>query len=195
MMKFLIIIHMRHFLKLITLSAVCCMSFNSCGNRELRKQMSSFMAREIVLPAEMTRIQDGKMKPVYNMALDKPTLILFYGKDECSSCAIHHLSDDLSSFKRLEEEKDCRVMILFSISQDQFLDVPDEICELEFPFPVYVDIYGDFYRENEDFPSDRRFHSFLVGVDGHPVFVGSPFDSDNLRRLFERALMRTEKRK
>lgn len=79
-------------------------------------------------------------------------------------------------------------MILFSPSEDDQLDVQDQIRELKFPFPVYVDLYGDFYRLNKDFPSDRRFHSFLLGIDSHPIFVGNPLHGEKLYKVFEKVL-------
>lgn len=33
---------------------------------------------------------------------------------------------------------------------------------VKFQFPIYVDLYGDFYRINKDFPSDRRFTNFGI---------------------------------
>lgn len=50
--------------------------------------------------------------------------------------------------------------------------------------------YVSFYRLNKDFPSDRRFHSFLLGADSHPVFVGNPLHDEELSKIFEKVLDR-----
>lgn len=176
--------------RLIILLTLCDMFFVSCGNQDLRKQMREFMSKEIVMPVELTEIKDGHMRSV-RMTTDEPMLIVFYGKDECSSCAINHLNDDLSGFSEIEQSGKCKVVILFSPSEDDMLDVQEKIRELKFRLPVYVDLYGDFYRLNKDFPSDRRFHSFLLGKDAHPVFVGNPLHSDKLSEIFEKVLDET----
>ena len=38
---------------------------------------------------------------------------------------------------------------------------------------------------NRDIPDDRRFHSFLIDVDGHPVYIGNPTANDELLALFD----------
>ena len=166
---------------------LCCTVLVSCGDWELRRQMKSFMAQVITLPSELQEIKCGSISPV-TITMSNSTMVFFYGNDECSSCAIDHLKDDLLGFVDIEQSGKCKVVVLFSPSEDDQLDVQDQIRELKFPFPVYVDLYGDFYRINKDFPSDRRFHSFLLGNDAHPVFVGNPLHGKKLYKVFEKVL-------
>lgn len=166
---------------------LCCTVLVSCGDWELRRQMKSFMAQVITLPSELQEIKCGSISPV-TITMSNSTMVFFYGNDECSSCAIDHLKDDLLGFVDIEQSGKCKVVVLFSLSEDDQLDVQDQIRELKFPFPVYVDLYGDFYRINKDFPSDRRFHSFLLGNDAHPVFVGNPLHGKKLYKVFEKVL-------
>ena len=179
---------------MVLCSVLCNAAFVSCGNQDFRQQMREFMSKEIVMPVELTEIKDGHMCSA-KMTTDEPMLIVFYGKDECSSCAINHLSDDLSGFADIEQSGKCKVVILFSPSEDDVLDVQEQIRELKFPFPIYVDLYGDFYRINKGFPPDRRFHSFLLGKDAYPVFVGNPLHSKKLSEIFVKALDRARLRK
>ena len=178
---------MKHIVIRNAVSAVILCAVLGCSQQSLRREMKEFMSNEIALPVELTEIKDGHMRSV-KMTMDKPMLIVFYGVDECSSCAINHLNDDLSGFVDIEQSGKCKVVILFSPSEDDQLDVQDQIRELKFPFPVYVDLYGDFYRINKDFPSDRRFHSFLLGNDAHPVFVGNPLHGKKQYKVFEKVL-------
>ena len=175
--------------RIICAMVLCGVVFAGCGNRELRKQVSLFMAHKITLPSELLEVKCGSISPV-TIAVDKPMLIFFYGNEECSSCAVIHLKDDLSGFVDIEQSGKCKVVILFSPSEDDLMDVREQIRELKFPFPVYVDLYGDFYRINKDFPSDRRFHSFLLGTDAHPVFVGNPLHNNELSKIFDKIIDR-----
>ncbi len=161
--------------------------FSSCGHYRLRQQMKSFMERQIVLPTEMIKITEGHTVSAV-IASDKPELVIFHGKDECSSCAINHLYDDLPGLKEIAENRNCEVVLLFSPAQEDILEVQEQIRDLKFPFPIYLDLYGDFYRLNEDFPADARFHSFLIGKDGHPVFIGNPLHGSALQEVFENTL-------
>ena len=95
-----------------------------------------------------------------------------------------------TGFVDIEQSGKCKVVVLFSPSEDDLMDVQEKIRGLEFHFPIYVDFYGDFYRLNKDFPSDRRFHSFLLGADSHPVFVGNPLHDEELSKIFEKVLDR-----
>ena len=178
---------MKHIVIRNAVSAVILCAVLGCSQQSLRREMKEFMSNEIALPVELTEIKDCHMRSV-KMTMDKPMLIVFYGMDECSSCAINYLNDDLSGFVDIEQSGKCKVVILFSPSEDDQLDVQDQIRELKFPFPVYVDLYGDFYRINKDFPSDRRFHSFLLGNDAHPVFVGNPLHGKKQYKVFEKVL-------
>ncbi len=158
-----------------------------CRNGELRKKMISFMSHKVLLPEELVEVKNGYINSSKNI-LEFPAFVLFYGKDECTSCAMNHLKEELPKFENIEQNSKCKVLILFSPSEDEMLDVQEQIRMLKIQFPIYIDLYGDFYRINTDFPSDRRFHSFLLDKDGYPVFVGNPLYSEKLSVLFEKVL-------
>ena len=178
---------MRRMLKFILM--MCCAALLcGCSNIKLRRQMKDFMAHKIVLPQELMEICDGRTRPVC-VSVDSPMLILFYGKNECSLCAINHLADDLDEIKMVEKSGQCKVLILFSLTtEDDQIEIPEQIRESKFSFPIYLDLYGDFYRYNAEFPNDARFHSFLVGTDGYPVFIGNPLKDSRLRKVFNETL-------
>lgn len=178
---------MRRMLKFILM--MCCAALLcGCSNMKLRRQMKDFMAHKIVLPQELMEICDGRTRSAC-VSFDSPMLILFYGKNECSLCAINHLADDLDEIKRIEELGRCKVLIFFSLTtEDEQIEIPERVRESEFSFPIYLDLYGDFYRYNAEFPDDERFHSFLVGTDGYPVFIGNPLKDSRLRKVFNETL-------
>ena len=178
---------MRRMLKFILM--MCCAALLcGCSNMKLRRQMKDFMGRKVVFPQELMEICAGRTRSAY-VSFDSPMLILFYGKNECSLCAINHLADDLDEIKRIEELGRCKVLIFFSLTtEDEQIEIPERVRESEFSFPIYLDLYGDFYRYNAEFPDDERFHSFLVGTDGYPVFIGNPLKDSRLRKVFNETL-------
>lgn len=93
---------MKHIVIRNAVSAVILCAVLGCSQQSLRREMKEFMSNEIALPVELTEIKDGHMRSV-KMTMDKPMLIVFYGVDECSSCAINHLKDDLLGFVDIEQ--------------------------------------------------------------------------------------------
>ena len=80
-------------------------------------------------------------------------------------------------------------MTVFSPRQEEYDEVMKQLILLDFPYPVYIDFSGSFRGGNaETIPEDRRFHVFLMDVNGHPVFVGNPMSGEDLMVLFEKAL-------
>lgn len=67
------------------------------------------------------------------------------------------------------------------------------VCQIN--LLLYLDCDGNFARQNFHIPSDKRFHSFLIGRNGKPIFVGDPLAGDALWNLFCKVVdeMNTEK--
>ena len=182
---------MKSYYNLLAEIVFCIVLITSYGNQQLRKDMRAFMDSQIVFPNEVVMVKEGRYLST-RITCDKPLLVLFHGKEECSSCVINHLYEDLSGIENVVKTGKCDIVILFSPVQDEMLDIQEQIRDLKFPFPVYVDLYGDFYRLNANFPSDKRFHSFLLGKDGHPKFVGNPFEGESLMLVFEKVLKKID---
>ena len=67
-----------------------------------------------------------------------------------------------------------------------------DLMRLNYPYALYVDIDGSFEKANPGLPDDKRFHSFLLDRDGHPVFIGNPAASEQLWMLFKEVLANLE---
>lgn len=163
----------------------------SCCN-SLPRELREFMALEISIPSDMLCIEEGHVISASAVS-DSAVLVIYHGRNECSSCTIAHMYDNLSALEEISSCGKCRVMVIFSPPEDDVLDIIDKIRALKYPFPLYVDQYGDFARLNPDLPADKRFHSFLIGSSRHPVFVGNPSGSGRLYALFVKVLGSLEK--
>lgn len=177
----------HHWLKCIVhfvLNIVLMCALIACERQGLHNEMRKFMSKEVYFPSTMIEITEGRILSG-KIKMVRPALVFFHGKEECSSCAIGQIVKNLSEFNRIENVWNCKVVIIFSPDIDDALNVQEQIRKRHIPFPIYLDLYGDFYQDNDDFPSDPRFHSFLLGKDAHPVFIGNPLYDDRLSRLFE----------
>ena len=83
-------------------------------------------------------------------------------------------------------------MTIFSPRAEELEEFRLQLSVQDIGFPVYVDTYGSFAGENAGIPEDERFHSFLVGGDGRPVFVGNPLGSEKLQDVFQKVLADTK---
>lgn len=52
---------------------------------------------------------------------------------------------------------------------------------------MIVDINGTFSKVNDNIPSEKMFHTFLI-KDGYPIYVGDPLKSKKLMRLFNKSV-------
>lgn len=177
---------MRKFKTLATL-AVLAVAVVGC-NRGLRKEVKSFMQSSISIPKELIKIQNGHVSSDEEFVYDKATLVIYHGPYDCSSCAINHLYDDLTTFEHLYKEFDCKIEIIFAPDSEEIPDVVDGIRALDFPFPVFVDQFYEFERHNEGFPEDKRFHTFLMDTLGHPICIGNPMTSEKVMDVLQKAL-------
>ena len=177
---------MKKALRLILFLALAA-SLVSCESMRIRKQMKAFMKSEIVLPEDLHHVCGRSMETSSEIDAG-PVLVMYHDSLECSSCQINHLFDNLSLYEKADTAG-FSVVTVFSPRQEEYDEVLKQLVLLDFPYPVYIDFSGSFRNGNmESIPEDRRFHTFLMDGDGHPVFVGNPTLSADLMALFEKAL-------
>ena len=156
----------------------------SCAHTKLRKELVLFEQTRIVLPEDMFPV--GPMHHRPDSA--KATFIRYVDSTECTSCflsAIYRYEEMLDIADSLHN-LDFIIIITPAKSQEEYLY--DELTTGRYLLPIFYDQYCDFPRLNPDFPTDKRFHSFMINGEGYPVFVGDP-TLDNNPRL--RLLMTT----
>lgn len=160
----------------------------SCGNQKLGKKYSDFISHRIELPESVMAICDGTIKETA-LSYNHPALIIYKDSTSCTGCTISHLMDYGFLYGQADETGAFDVVILFSPTAEDAGAVIREIVESGNERPVYVDHHGSFAVRNPQIPADIRFHSFLVGKDGFPEFVGDPTVSEKLWKLFNNSIV------
>lgn len=160
---------------------------SACSDRELAGKLREFRNVEIITAVEVERVSSRKISSCIPEPV-KARLVVYYDSLECSSCGIHHLYDRQELYMMTDSLDSFDVLTVFSPRGEEYDQVMKELMLFGFPYPVYVDSYGDFRRANSAIPSDKRFHTFLLDRSGHPVFVGNPVASSGLRELFDKVL-------
>lgn len=148
--------------------------------RNVIRMLRSFEESSIDLPDNLLKIE-GQNSNFCQIDLSLPTMVYFHGNDECTDCAIYHLSDKEPMFQMADSLKTFQVVVLFSPKSEDVPHVIQTLSERETGFPVYVDIDG--LMPATLIPTDQRFHSFLL-YDKHPVMVGNPLSSSALMKVF-----------
>ena len=184
---------MRKLFNRILLVSLVLMMLSSCGERnEIRQVLSSFKETEIVLPSDMEVYDEGGFRMAVLDSLNSVKMIIYYDSTDCSSCRISHLIELEPLYRDVAEDGHYDVVTIFSPRSEELEDVRLQLAVQDFSFPVYVDTYGSFARENVGIPEDERFHTFMIGGDGRPVFVGNPLGSEKMQDIFQKVLAGTK---
>lgn len=167
-------------------------SIVSCENMRIWREMKAFMRSEIVLPEDLHHVCGRSMSTSSTFG-DVPVLVIYHDSLECSSCQINHLFDNISLYEKADTSG-FSVVTVFSPRQEEYDEVLTQLVNLGYPYPVYIDFSGSFRKGNSgSIPEDRKFHTFLMDRDRHPVFVGNPMLGDDLMKLFDKAVSGLQK--
>ena len=167
----------------------------SCSERtRISRELAKFMSRDIVLPACFQEVESGVLS-MSKAKEDMPVMIFYSDSLSCSLCQINYLHERKPIYELADSLGTFVVMTILSPGAEEYGDVVDALRRRNLDFPVYLDYDRRFARQNLHIPSDVRFHSFLIGRDGKPIFVGDPIAGDALWNLFCKVLdeMNTEK--
>lgn len=168
---------------LVSLSPSC--QRDQSDSDHLANTLKMFQKERVNLPSSLLLIK-GTEKRFCSIDPDLPPLIYYYGPNDCSDCAVGHLYDKISLIETARREQSFQVVFLFSPKPEDIKYVIDHISQMQFDFPVYIDV--ESIMNQRVIPLDTRFHTFLLDQDQHPCMVGDPLTSEKMMRVFQRAL-------
>ncbi len=159
-----------------------------CVSREIQTTIKAMCKSELKLPPGMLEVTDGKISPYHDNEINKALMVIYYDKAECGSCRISKLNM-LDTLYRLSETSDkFNMLVVFSPKEEEFQEILSLLKDRKYPYPVAMDINGDFGRFNSFIPEDSRFHSFLTDSNRKPIFIGNPLYSSELWKMFIKRL-------
>lgn len=160
---------------------------SSCSNQKIRHDLRAFQRAEVSLSVQFEVVLNRNIGREV-LEDEVVSMVMYYDSTECSQCKISHLSHCLPLYEMADSNALFRVITIFAPRQEECGEVMASLMMQDFPYPIYVDFDGSFRKANSSMPEDKRFHSFLLDKDGHPVFVGNPIASEEMWGLFEIAL-------
>lgn len=162
---------------------------SGCSTVHIKHELRRFQKSTVTFSGKYEKIENRCISPVY-LEDGEITMVMYYDSTECSECRINQLLNYIPLYELADSTEKFRVITIFSPRQDEYDNVMARLMVLNFEFSVYIDKDSRFRKANPGIPEDRRFHSFLLDRDGHPVFVGDPVASETMGSLFEKALAR-----
>ena len=117
-----------------------------------------------------------------------PKMIVFIDSTECSKCRISNFIRYEPAFALSDSTRAFKMMLLLSVRKKDLAGILEHVELIDLPFPVFFDTDNAFRRDNPVVPDDTRFHSFLVGKDNVPIFVGDPSVNEKMEGLLREAV-------
>ena len=159
-----------------------------CGTRgSIRKEYVRFMHSRITFPEELIKIEDGVQERVHYERSERPLLIHYYGPDECTSCAVGHLQNDIKYLTMAQRERTFDFIVVMAPPEEDREMVIRKAQEMALPLSIYIDDTHHF-QSLEVIPPYPIMHYFLLGEKGSPIFIGPPFYDEKTRAQFQRRL-------
>lgn len=156
----------------------------ACGEKNsVKTTIRKMRESELTIPNDLQRIV-GRSISTIEEERKKATLVIYYDSLECSSCRVDKLYQLDTIFGLEKTYLDYEVLVVFSPSPCEVEDVKVMLFKRNYKYPVYLDYSGKFRELNDFIPIDNRFHTFLVGQDLRPLFIGDPYVSKNMWDLF-----------
>ena len=170
----------------IVLSCVLLLLSVSCKNRQdLEKTLSGFVQSEVIVPDDLDGVYGRRVSSIVLDSLKSYKFIVYYDSLDCMSCRMAYLGELEPLFDLAKENGEFSPVVIFSPRMEEVEELKAKLVASNLAFPVYIDTWGSFAACNYCIPSDELFHGFLIDGSGTPVFVGLPYKSDSLRRLFD----------
>lgn len=170
--------------KLFLIVLIPILMCHGCASRESRNTIKAMCKSELKLPSDMLEIIEGKVRPYQDDNIDKGLMVIYYDKAECGSCRISKLNMLDTLYRLSETSGKFNMLVVFSPKDEELEEILSLLTAKQYPYPVVLDISGEFSRLNSFVPEDSRFHSFLTDTNRKPIFIGNPLYSTELWNIF-----------
>lgn len=108
-----------------------------------------------------------------NSAFGKAVMVVYYDSTECTECRLSHLYE-LNPLYELSDKYDgFEVVTIFSPVITEYDALMENLVKLRFAHPLYVDMSGDFMKNNED-GEDASVSAMFMGNGGNIMLAVDP---------------------
>ncbi len=154
-----------------------------CKDKEkeyIEQIVREWTGKEIVFPENIPSKIFGQDTNC-NYLLSKPAKVLVYTDSTgCTACKLNFY-DWMLKIKSLESNKD--VSFLFYVHSQNYKTFTNALKGEEFDYPIFYDTQNVLANQNH-FPKNERFHTFLLNESNHVVLIGNPLGRENMWKLY-----------
>lgn len=158
-----------------------------CTEYKIKQELRHFMRETVTLPEYLESVDKRNISQT-PLPEGKAAMVFYYDSLECGSCKVNHLVDLEPLYEMSDSLGTFDVVTVFAPRIEDYDELVRQLMVRNFRYPIYVDTEGIISKTNPCIPDDKRFHSFLINKEGHPVLVGNPVESDRMWGLFIKAL-------
>lgn len=127
---------------------------------------------ETIIFPQLSQIQGFNMSSATIQDFEIPKLVVYYGADECSSCAVKSLSSKIKFIEELSSK--VRIIFLMSPSPMSEKHVERMISLYDFGFPIYIDNDNLFAKLNPIVTKGVKYHCLLLNNTNQILFYSNP---------------------
>ncbi len=173
--------------KFSIIGIMVCLLFLCCKSE--KEQVKDKIEQMRSRPIELCLNQmECRRNPLKN--LDKKyTMVVYVDSSECSPCALSKLRFWNPLIAEAKKKRvDINYVFILAPKKDEMEDVNMELDITDLPSSIYVDTAHVFSNRNELIPKDQRYHSFLLDKRLNVIFVGSPIENENVKRVYKKVI-------
>lgn len=128
------------------------------------------------------RIGINKNKSEYKM-------IVYVDSSECTPCSMSKLRF-WNPIIETARKKKIRVEYIFIVAPkpSEMEDINLELSITDLQSSIYLDTAYVFRKSNPSIPAEKKYHSFLLDKNNKIVFVGSPVENEQLKRIYNKTI-------
>ena len=150
-------------------------------------QAMRFYRSEVVLPDAMIAVRDGKLTHVPLPGTDRPVLVRYYGPDDCNECALSHMRENEELARWAEADKSFYLLIVMAPKDEDRMGTIERVMDMRSSLTVYFD-ESYFFESQKVIPSSDKMHTFLLGDDRKPKYIGNPLKNESSKKRFMKSL-------
>ena len=154
----------------------------SCKRHDIRDDINNMLDSYVKLDSgNMVKINGN-----HNQAKYAYTLVRFFDKKECQSCAITKLHgwDSLMDSTNQKLTEKCSMLFVLTAPFSEVANLEILIRSQKTDYDMFVDTANIFCRDNPFIVDNPMLHTFLIdNKKGKIVLVGSPLDNKDIRKM------------
>lgn len=161
-----------------------------CVSDTTRNAVSSLMNAEITFPETLRAKVMRRDTTAFEWLSAPYKLVVYMNSVQCDGCRLK----DLLVWKYFMRQVDSigvadSVRFVFVFYPKDTAVLTEKLVLYDFDTPVWLDMEGDFERQNP-LPENSAFHTFLLDRADRILLVGSPVENAKMWKLYEETMGR-----